>query len=82
MSDHTPTLADLCCAIAEGRIPASSDGVVYQVTALEVRRHLIRKHTPSLLSFLSSLSLRQDDEPHKSIPVELLPQSNYCGLGL
>jgi len=40
MSDRIPTLADVCCAIAEGKIPSSSDGSMYLVNALELRRYL------------------------------------------
>jgi hypothetical protein len=40
MSDRIPTLADICCAIAEGHITASVDGSMYLVNALELRRYL------------------------------------------
>jgi len=40
MSDHIPTFADICSAIAEGHITASSDGSMYHVNALELRRYL------------------------------------------
>lgn len=40
MSDHIPTLADVCSAIAEGHIAAARDGLMYQVNALELRRYL------------------------------------------
>jgi hypothetical protein len=40
MSDRIPTLADLCSAIAEGRIAATVDGSTYSVNALELRRYL------------------------------------------
>ena len=39
MSDRIPTLADVCSAIAEGQIAFSTDGVTYQVSALELRRY-------------------------------------------
>jgi hypothetical protein len=39
MSDCIPTLADVCCAIAEGKIPSSSDGSMYLVNARELRRY-------------------------------------------
>ncbi len=39
MSDCIPTLADVCSAIAEGHLTASSDGSTYQVNALELRRY-------------------------------------------
>ncbi len=40
MSDRIPTLADLCSAIADGRIPATLEGSMYAVNALELRRYL------------------------------------------
>ena len=40
MSDRIPTLADLCSAIADGRIPANLEGSMYAVNALELRRYL------------------------------------------
>ena len=40
MSDRIPTLADLCSAIADGRIVATLDGSMYTVNALELRRYL------------------------------------------
>jgi hypothetical protein len=39
VSDHIPTLADVCCAIAEGRVSATLDGDLYSVNALELRRY-------------------------------------------
>lgn len=44
MSDHIPTFADVCCAIAEGHITAVTDGSVYQVNVLELRRYFNRSH--------------------------------------
>ncbi len=40
MSDHVPTLADICSAIAEGSLVATLDGTMYQINALELRRYL------------------------------------------
>ena len=40
MSDRIPTLADLCSAIADGRIVANIEGSMYTVNALELRRYL------------------------------------------
>jgi len=40
MSDRIPTLADLCSAIADGRIVATLEGSMYTVNALELRRYL------------------------------------------
>lgn len=40
MSDYVPTFADLCSAIAEGKLSASVDGSMYELNALELRRYL------------------------------------------
>ena len=40
MSDRIPTLADLCSAIADGKIVATLEGSMYTVDALELRRYL------------------------------------------
>ncbi len=49
MSEHIPTFADLCSAIADGQISADSDGQMYQITALELRRFLNAfRSSPSL----------------------------------
>jgi len=39
VSDRIPTLADVCCAIAEGHVPVTFDGTTYSVNALELRRY-------------------------------------------
>jgi len=39
MSDRVPTLAEVCSAIAEGRLSVSSDGSTYQISARELRRY-------------------------------------------
>jgi hypothetical protein len=39
MSDHIPTLADLCFAIAEGQLSADIEGDMYRINALELRRY-------------------------------------------
>lgn len=51
MSDCTPTLADLCSAIAEGHVSASIDGDVYQVNLRELRRYfrMLRSLSPTAL---------------------------------
>lgn len=43
MSDHIPTFADLCCAIAEGELAATVEGSMYHVNALELRRYLNKR---------------------------------------
>ncbi|MBV9019825.1 MAG: hypothetical protein JOZ71_03850, partial [Ktedonobacteraceae bacterium] len=40
MADRIPTLADVCSAIAEGKVEATKDGSVYHVNAYELRRYL------------------------------------------
>ena len=50
MSEHIPTFADLCSAIADGHIPADSDGQMYQITALELRRFLDTFRSPPSIS--------------------------------
>jgi hypothetical protein len=42
MFDRTPTLADVCSAIADGQIVFTIDGPMYQINALELRRYLNR----------------------------------------
>jgi hypothetical protein len=64
MSDRIPTLADLCGAIADGRIVATLEGSMYTVNALELRRYLnkfrslstISSKIPSALSSLAELN--------------------------
>lgn len=57
MSDRIPTLADVCCAIAEGHVPAAVDGNMYQVNAFVLRRHFTRpRPLPSVSQSSSSLS--------------------------
>ena len=52
MSNHTPTFADLCSAIAEGTIGATLDGDMYQLSVYELRRYFNKSR--SLPHFLSS----------------------------
>lgn len=78
MSDYIPTLADICSAIAEGLLDVDSDGLTYQVTALELRRHFDKRRSrPALLfgSAHSSSSLEYVDT-HDWLHIDL------CGLGL
>jgi hypothetical protein len=52
VSNHTPTFADLCSAIAEGTIGATLDGDTYQLSVYELRRYFNKSR--SLPHFLSS----------------------------
>jgi hypothetical protein len=51
MSDHIPTLADVCSAIAEGHLAVASDGSAYQVNAFELRRHFNKLHSLPAIVF-------------------------------
>jgi len=55
MADHTPTLGDLCSAIAEGHIAATIDGAMYQLNAFELRRYLNKFRSLPLPSITSVL---------------------------
>lgn len=57
MSDHIPTLADVCSAIAEGYIAADVEGSMYQVNAFELRRYLNKLcPLPNISSTISSIA--------------------------
>jgi hypothetical protein len=55
MSEHIPTLAEVCSAIAEGRLAASSDGSTYQVSAFELRRYFNTRRSLPVISYLDAL---------------------------
>ena len=62
MSNHTPTFADLCSAIAEGNIGATLDGDTYQLSVYELRRYFNKSRSlPHLLSSGLPASLAVDD---------------------
>ncbi|HVB73356.1 MAG TPA: hypothetical protein VNE38_07330 [Ktedonobacteraceae bacterium] len=62
MSDHTPTVADLCSAIAEGSIVATLDGETYQVNMYELRRYFNRHRSQTgLPTSTPQESLAADD---------------------
>jgi len=54
VSDHIPTLADVCSAIAEGHLAADSDGNMYQVNALELRRYFTKRYSLPAISFVNA----------------------------
>lgn len=73
MPDHIPTLADVCCAIAEGRLAAASDGHIYEVSAFELRRYFNKRRplsAPSLIPASAPQALEA-----------LLPSADLCGSG-
>ena len=77
MSDYIPTLADICSAIAEGLLDVDSDGLTYQVTALEVRRHFNKRRSlPALVSGSAHSSSLEYVDTHDWLHIDL------CSLGL
>ena len=62
MSNHTPTFADLCSAIADGSIDATLDGGTYQVSVYQLRRYFNRTRSlPALPTSASQSSLAVND---------------------
>ena len=74
MSDRIPTLAEVCSAIADGRLSVSSDGSDYQINALELRRYFSKS------SSLPDFSYR-DIFPLLCVEHTDLSASNFCGTG-
>ena len=62
MSDHTPTFAGLCSAIADGTMGATFDGETYQLSVYELRRYFDNSRSlPHLLSSGLPASLAVND---------------------
>jgi len=72
MSDRFPTLADVCSAIAEGRIAATIDGSMYRVNALELRRYFNKLRSLPIVS-------PQTHSPHRDPGTWSLP--DFCSVG-
>ena len=71
MSNHTPTFADLCSAIAEGTIGATLDGDTYQLSVYELRRYFNKSRSlPNFLSSDSPTSLAVTDLTNWSASVQ------------
>ncbi|MBX5448679.1 hypothetical protein [Thermogemmatispora sp.] len=66
MSERVLTIADLCTAIAEGRIPATVKGSAYHVNALEVRRYLNRLRPLPYISVRRSLHSSPESGCHRA----------------
>ena len=75
MSDRVPTLADVCSAIAEGRLSVSSDGSTYQVSARELRRYFSNNSSFPVFSDIDVLPLLCGEHAD-------LSTSNFYGMGL
>ncbi len=75
MFDQIPTLADVCSAIAEGRLAATSDGQVYEVSALELRRYFNNRRSLPPLTYVEVISACSFDPGASSL-------SGFCSSGL
>jgi hypothetical protein len=67
MADRVPTLADVCCAIAEGRIAATIDGAMYKLSASELRRYLNRFRSLPTISYTSDQNCSHPDTDSWSV---------------
>jgi hypothetical protein len=74
MFDQTLTLADVCSAIAEGRLAATSDGRTYEVSALELRRYFSERRSFPPLTYVQLLSSCSFDANVSSHP-------DFCSSG-
>jgi hypothetical protein len=68
MFDQTLTLADVCSAIAEGRLAVTSDGRTYEVSALELRRYFNERRSFPPLTYVQVLSANSFDTGVSSLP--------------
>jgi hypothetical protein len=68
MFDQIPTLADVCSAIAEGRLAATSDGRSYEVSAFELRRYFNERCSFPPLTHVQVLSSCGFDANASSLP--------------
>ncbi len=69
MADRVPTLADICCAIAEGRIAATIDGAMYKLNAYELRRYLNRfRSLPYISPAIDHLFSAHSDSDSRTCP--------------
>ena len=68
MFDQTLTLADVCSAIAEGRLAATSDGRTYEVTALELHRYFNQRRSFPPLTYVQVLSSNGVNSGISSLP--------------
>jgi len=75
MSDRIPTLAEVCSAIAEGRLSVSSDGSTYLISARELRRYFSNNSAIPAFSY-------SDIDPLLCIEHTDLSASNLCSMGL
>jgi hypothetical protein len=66
VSDRIPTLADVCCAIAEGHVSVTLDDNMYTINALELRRYFNKSRPLPAVSQPSATSSGSDQWPSTS----------------
>jgi hypothetical protein len=62
VSDHIPTFADVCSAIADGTIVATLEGSMYSVNASELRRYLNKFRSLPTISYTDAQARSSDIE--------------------
>ena len=72
MSDRIPTFADLCSAIAEGRLATTVEGSMYLVNVRELRRFLEKLRSLPSISSPNVQALMHCDSEECSAPVGLI----------
>jgi len=71
MADRIPTFADICRAIADGRIAATMEGSMYQVNAYELRRYLNKfRSLPVISTAVDQISSPHSDTDNWSVSVQ------------
>jgi hypothetical protein len=69
MPSRTLTFGDICSAIADGQLAAASDGFVYKVNALELRRYFYKiRSLPSVPSIDASKTAFGPNSSKRSSP--------------
>lgn len=73
MADRVPTVADLCCAIAEGHVAATVDGGTYKLSAYELRRYLHKIRALAIISprFDQLLSSHSDHDTWSPVSTQI-----------
>jgi hypothetical protein len=72
MADRIPTFADICTAIAEGSLAATSDGSMYQVNAFELRRFLNNFRSLPAISFPDAQVSTHEAKPSPSVQASVV----------
>lgn len=72
MADSVPTIADLCCAIAEGHIDTTVEGTTYKLSVYELRRYLNKFRALPTISprVTQMLSSRSDSDTWSAVSAQ------------